>query len=370
MSQLAIYRKYRPAAFADVIGQDQTVKILREASRQNRFSHAYIFAGPRGSGKTTLARLVAKSANCQKKKDGEPCNACVSCEEINAGKSLDLVEIDGASTRGIDDVREVRENARFAAASGQHKIFIIDEAHMLTTPAFNALLKTLEEPASHIIFILATTEIEKIPVTIRSRSQQFFFKKIGIKEIIGKLNVIAKTEKIKIDGEAMNLIATAAEGSFRDAESLLNQLLVIGDKNIELKEVEEMIGRIGFARLAACAELILARESAQGGSASGGKILQEINLIYDGGYNISQFTKDLIQHLRRAAVLKYNPEIKNLLAKEMSVEHLALLENHSKLFQEAHLKVLKGLMTAYGQMRYSQFPLINLEVALIESLKK
>lgn len=362
MSQLAIYRKYRPSTFADVIGQEQTVKILREASRQNRFSHAYIFAGPRGSGKTTLARLVAKSANCQKKKDGEACNKCSSCEEINAGKSLDLVEIDGASNRGIDEIREVRENARFAAASGQNKIFIIDEAHMLTPAAFNALLKTLEEPAANIIFILATTEIEKIPVTIRSRSQQFFFKKISVKEIIGKLETIAKTEKIKIDAEAVNLIATAAEGSFRDAESLLNQLLVIGDKKIELEEVENMIGRIGFAKLAACAELILKNTTE--------KILQEINLIYDGGYNISQFTKDLIQHLRRAAVLKYNPEIKTLLTKEMSVEHLALLENHSKLFQEAHLKVLKSLMVAYGQMRYSQFPIINLEVALIESLKK
>ncbi len=362
MSQLAIYRKYRPAAFANVIGQDQTVKILREASRQDRFSHAYIFAGPRGSGKTTMARLVAKSANCQNKKDGEPCNACSSCSEINGGTSLDLVEIDGASNRGIDEIHEVRENARFAAVSGQHKIFIIDEAHMLTPAAFNALLKTLEEPPAHVIFILATTEIEKIPVTIRSRSQQFFFKKISVIEIIGKLKTIAKAEKIKIDPEAMSLIATAAEGSFRDAESLLNQLLVIGDKNIELQEVEGMIGQIGFAKLSTLGEMILKNETE--------KILQEINLVHDGGYNIVQFTKDLIQYLRRAAVIRYNPEIKELLAKEMSAEHLAILENHAQLFQEAHLKVLKNLMTAYGQMRYSQFPIINLEVALIESLRK
>lgn len=362
MNYLSIYRKYRPLVFAEVLGQEAIVKILKEASRQNRFAHAYIFAGPRGTGKTTLARLIAKSANCEnKKEDGEPCNLCLSCSEINEGKSLDIVEIDGASNRGIDEIRNLKENVRFSPLSGRYKIFIIDEVHMLTKDAFNALLKTLEEPPSYVIFILATTEIERIPATIRSRAQQFYFKQASLTQIVEKIRTIAEKEKIKISNEALNLIAVSAEGSFRDAESLLDQLLILGDRDIVLKDVEDLIGRIGFDRLVKFAEMIFKNDL--------NGVLEELNQIHDGGYNIIQFTKDLIHYFRRTAVLKFDPKMANLLKKELSEDYLAIIIEHSRLFKETHLKFLKDLLNAYSQMRYSQFPIIPLEIALVENLK-
>ena len=222
---LAIYRKYRPATFESLLGQDLTVKILKEAAREDRLAHAYLLAGPRGTGKTTSARLIAKIANCETrandgnfKKKGEPCNKCGPCNEINEGRGLDVIEIDAASNRGIDEIRNLKESVRVSPASFRRKVFIIDEAHMLTKDAFNALLKTLEEPPPYVIIILATTEPDKIPATISSRTQQFYFKRALVNQIVGKLEEIAKKEKIQVSNEALELIAASAEGSFRDAE--------------------------------------------------------------------------------------------------------------------------------------------------------
>lgn len=359
---IAIYRKYRPSTFDEIIGQETVVRVLKEAARQNRFAHAYIFAGPRGTGKTTAARLIAKIANCAAVKNGEPCNNCSSCRSIDDGLNLDVIEIDAASNRGIDEIRNLKENVRVSPAAAKFKVFIIDEAHMLTKEAFNALLKTLEEPPANVIFILATTEIEKIPATIRSRTQQFYFRRVALRQIVDKLQKIIKEEKIKIDPEALDLIASSAEGSFRDAESLLDQLYSFKGNEIKLKDVEQTLGKISFDRLAEFAGFLLAGKLDQ--------VLESLSSINDGGANLSQFNKDLIQYLRRAAVLKFNPPMESLFQNELTRDHLNMLVAHAKIFKETHLELIKNLIAAYGQMRYSQFPIIPLEISIIESLKQ
>ncbi|HXF44327.1 MAG TPA: DNA polymerase III subunit gamma/tau [Candidatus Paceibacterota bacterium] len=366
---LAIYRKYRPTTFDDVIGQELTVSTLKEAARRDRIAHAYLLSGPRGTGKTTTARLIAKIANCEKReKDssfrskGEPCNECTSCRDINSGRAMDVVEIDAASNRGIDDVRGLKEIIATVPGFLKHKVFIIDEAHMLTKEAFNALLKTLEEPPPYVILILATTEAEKIPATISSRTQQFYFKRVPLDKIAGKLESIAKEENIKISNEAIELIASSAEGSFRDAESLLDQLSSFGDAEISLDDVEKALGKIGFDKLSEIADYLLR-----------GKIdesLGAISAIEDGGFNLSQLVKDLIQYLRRAAVLKYSPEMKADFERELMSEHLEKLVGHARIFGDNHIELIKALIRAYNEMRYSEFPIIPLEVAVVESLKK
>ena len=365
---LAIYRKYRPLSFSDLLGQETIVKILREAAKQDRLSHAYLLSGPRGTGKTTTARLIAKIANCEKRRTdpkvrakGEPCNECRACEAIDKGRSLDVVEIDAASNRGIDEIRNLKENVRVSPTELSHKVFIIDEAHMLTKEAFNALLKTLEEPPQYVIMILATTEVEKIPATIASRSQQLHFKRIAILQIAEKLARIAEKENVTMSKEALDLIASSGEGSFRDAESLLDQLISFGKTSVALEDVEKLVGKVGFGKISELAGFLL-EKNIDGA-------LHAISEIQEGGYNIAQVAKDLIQYIRRTAVLKYSPEIKDMFLRELTDDHLKILIRHSELFQEEHIGLLKLLIEAYGNMRYSQFPIIPLEVAVIEGLK-
>lgn len=366
---LAIYRKYRPQIFEDLLGQEIISRILKNAASQNKFSHAYLFSGPRGCGKTTAARLIAKSANCQtRQKDsvfaqsGEPCNQCLACLEIDRGAALDVLEIDAASNRGIDEIRDLKENARVAPVSFNKKIFIIDEAHQLTKEAFNALLKILEEPPEHIIFILATTEFEKIPATIASRSQQFHFQRVSLPQIKNKLEKIAGKEQWSVSDEALELIAASAEGSFRDAESLLDQAASFGYEKIGAEEIEKMLGKISVSKVAAFAELLLKNNFRQA--------LMKLAEINDGGYNLTQFAKDLIHYLRKVLVLKFEPNLEKIFREELTAEALANIKNHSQLAKPEHLELLKTLLKAYSQMRYSQFPIIPLEVALAESLRE
>lgn len=365
---IAIYRKYRPATFEELVGQDLTVRILNEAAKTGNLAHAYLFAGPRGTGKTTTARLIAKIANCETratdekfKAKGEPCNRCVACHGIDEGRYLDVIEIDAASNRGIDDIRDLKENLRSAPSMGRFKVIIFDEAHQLSKDAWNALLKTLEEPPAQVILILATTEVEKVPPTITSRTQVFHFRSVTRDEIAAKLATVAKAEGVKASEEALDLIAVAAEGSFRDAESLFDQLITFRGKELAVEDVEKMIGKVAFVKLGAFVELLL-KENVD-------KALAQVEEIQDGGYSLLQFTKDVIQYLRRVAVLSYQPAMEKKFAAELTDEHLKTLVSHAKLFKPEHLELLKTFIRAYSQMRYSQFPLIPLEVAVIEGMK-
>lgn len=366
---LAIYRKYRPKTFEDVLGQESVTEILKNAASLNRLAHAYLFYGPRGCGKTTTARLIAKVANCETRqkdetfrKKGEPCNKCRVCKEVDEGHALDIIEIDAASNRGIDEIRNLKEGINLSPTSYQYKVFIIDEAHQLTKEAFNALLKTLEEPPAHAILILATTQFEKIPATITSRTQRFHFKRVSLVTIVEKLEKIVKAEKIEISKQAIELIAATAEGSFRDAESLLDQIASLKEK-IDLQSVEEIIGQVGFLKTAELAELLIKKDLS--------KSLGYISEINEGGYNLVQFNKDLIHYLRRVLSLKLNPQIETMFKKEITDSELETIKKHSKIAEDQQLiKLIKSLIEAYTEMRYSPFTVVPLEVAIIENLNK
>ncbi|MDD5547489.1 MAG: DNA polymerase III subunit gamma/tau [Candidatus Pacebacteria bacterium] len=365
---LAIYRKYRPKTLGELLGQEHVVEILKNGAAQGKFAHAYLFYGPKGSGKTTAARLLAKLANCETRQNdktfrekGEPCNKCSACSQIDTGQALDVVEIDAASNRGIDEIRNLKEGIKLSPSFLHYKIFIIDEIHMLTRDAFNALLKTLEEPPAHAILIMATTEYEKIPATISSRAQRFHFQKLSLIKILEKLNRVIKEEKIKISPEALELIASLAEGSLRDAESLLDQIASL-DQDINIKDVENIAGKIGHKKTSAMAEYLI-KNNLPGA-------LNYLNEIDRGGSNLVELNKDLIHYLRRALTLKMNPQMEELYKKELIKDELTALKNHSVLINDQKIiSIIKSLIRAYGEMRYSPFPIAPLEVAIIENLK-
>ncbi|MBI3589705.1 MAG: DNA polymerase III subunit gamma/tau [Candidatus Liptonbacteria bacterium] len=365
---LALYRKYRPKKLEDLIGQETTVQILKNAAKSDRLGHAYLFYGPRGTGKTSTARLIAKLLNCEKRLSdekfrllGEPCGECSHCKEIDMNFSFDVVEIDAASNRGIDEIRNLKENIQTSPVKGDYKVYIIDEVHMLTGPAWNALLKTLEEPPAHAVFVLATTEYEKIPATVSSRAQRFVFKKASKVKIIEKIKMIAGLEKIAIEDAALELIAAIGDGSFRDAESLLDQLSSSGEK-ITLEVVEQLTGRTGLKKVSELSELILKKDAA--GALS---FLAEMS---EEGVNLTQLAKDLIHYLRKILSLKTNPGLERFFSSELTKEEIEHLKKLSALADtERQIKFLKSLILAYTEIRYSPFPIVPLEVAIIENLQ-
>ena len=332
-------------------------------------AHAYLFYGPRGSGKTTTARIIAKIANCEtRQKDeefqklGEPCNECRPCKEIDSGRGLDVIEIDAASNRGIDEIRELKEGIKFSPSSYRFKVFIVDEAHQLTKEAFNALLKTLEEPPEHAIFILATTEFEKMPLTITSRTQRFQFRRLPLSIISGKLKEIARRENIKAEESAVELIAGAAEGSLRDAESLLDQIASLRE-NIKVEDIERIIGRIGFSKIVAFADFLIQKDLKAA--------LNYTSKLNEDGYNLVQFNKDLIIYLRRVLALKFSPPLERNYLRELTDGEVMAIKDHSAAINpEEAIKLIRSLLRAYTEMRYSPFPLVPLEVAVIENLKQ
>lgn len=367
--RLALYRKYRPKSFEDILGQEDNVLILKNAAIQNKIAHAYIFYGSRGTGKTTTARILAKVLNCEKRwqdekfqKLGIPCNKCGSCISIDNNSSMDVVEIDAASNRGIDEIRNLKENIVIRPPGGKFKIYIIDEVHMLTGPAFNALLKTLEEPPEHVVFVLATTEYEKLPPTITSRAQRFLFKKLPTLKILEKLKDIVKKEKINIDDDALELVAISGEGSVRDAESILDQLSSVPQK-ITLEVVEKLIGRVSLKIVADFLNLILKNNI--------GGAINYIRKLDEEGYNVAQFTKDLIHYLRRVLSLKFNPELIEIFKNDFTDEELKKIKEFSlQIDAQKFIPFIKSLIRAYSEIRYSPFSFIPLEIAIIEFLEK
>ncbi len=362
-----IYRKYRPQAFADVVGQEHVVRTLQNAIASGRIGHAYLFSGPRGTGKTTIARILAKAVNCESldaardKLKGESCNRCESCLEFTKGAALDLVEIDAASNRGIDEIRELRDGVRFSPARARYKVYIIDEAHQLTKEAFNALLKTLEEPPAHAMFVLATTEVERMPATILSRVQRFDFRKFSIPQITQRLAQLAKAEKVAIEPAALTVLASCAEGSLRDAESLLEQVIAFSENPITLASAESILGRVNIAAMNPFVDALANRNAAAA--------IEHLHKLSDDGINLHEFTKGLIQHLRRAMVASASPALKPVLARALTDAESAALNAHVAMFSTAELaRLIDRFARAENEFRRAQLPLLPLELAVVQLL--
>src|SRR5262245_26243260 len=296
MKYQVIARKFRPQVFEGVVGQQPIVQTLKNAIQLSRIGHAYLFSGPRGVGKTTTARLLAKGLNCVEGPTVTPCNKCPSCLEIALGQSLDVLEIDAASNTGVDNIRELRENARYAPSRDRYKIFIIDEVHMLSTSAFNALLKILEEPPSHVIFIMATTERHKLPATILSRCQQFVFRTIAPAEIQAHLKKIVEREGARIDDSGLSYIVKASEGSMRDAQSLLDQIISFGGQDLAGEDVRDVLGFIPNEILDRTLDSIAESDSKE--------LIETVGIVVDQGLSLQQYARELIARMRDLLMVK------------------------------------------------------------------
>ena len=362
MTNLVLYRKYRPQTFGEVIGQEHVVQTLTNSIKGNNISHAYLFSGPRGSGKTTIARLFAKAINCENRKEGqfEPCDKCSSCLEIMGAKSMDLIEIDAASHRGVDDIRELREGIKFAPVKSKYKIFIIDECHQLSKDAANALLKTLEEPPAHAVFLLATTESHKMIPTILSRCQKFDFKRLQVPEIIKKLEFISKRENVKFDDSALSLIALNSRGSFRDAESLLDECLSFsgGKGLIKTEDIKELLGIVEVGEISKFVDCLISKNTKDA--------ILFLNSITDNGVDLQEFTKTLVFYLRQQLLLKINPNFLNLHNSGLSSQELEKMKVQTAgLAQKDLQNMLEFFIDAENKIKYSAIAQLPLELAII-----
>jgi DNA polymerase III subunit gamma/tau len=357
-----LYRKYRPKNFSEIIGQVHIVQTLTNAVKKNRVGQAYLFTGPRGTGKTSIARILARTVNCDNLKNAITCEKCEACRLISENKTLDIIEIDAASNTGVDNIRELRETVALPPTILKYKIYIIDEVHMLSGGAFNALLKTLEEPPAHVIFILATTEIHKVPQTIISRCQRFDFVRLPIKNIVEKLSLIAKSEKIKIDADSLEMIAISAEGSFRDAESLLEQIIAFEDKEITVGKVEEILGTTDKKSASELAEMITEKNASDA--------IEKINTLMNDGYDLAIFNKSLINYFRQLMLLKINEKLSGFFTYEMTGEQI---ENMKKLAHKAELadiiSTINLLLEAQGKISSFMLPQLPLEIAVIKATR-
>jgi DNA polymerase-3 subunit gamma/tau len=344
------------------VGQEHVVTTLTNSIKGNNISHAYLFSGPRGSGKTTIARLFAKAINCEKPDGGfEPCNKCSSCLEIMGSRSMDLIEIDAASHTGVDDVRQLIEGIKFAPVKSKYKVFIIDECHQLSKSAANALLKTLEEPPSHAVFLLATTESHKMIPTILSRCQKFDFKRLQVPEIIKKLEFISKKENVKFDDSALSLIALNSRGSFRDAESLLDQCMSFSGENglIKTQDIKELLGIVEVGQVAQFVDFLVFKNTKDA--------ISNINLLCDNGVDLQEFAKTLVFYLRQALLLKINPGFLNLQNSGLSAEELEKMKTQTVNLSQKDLQdMLELFIAAENKIKYSAVTQLPLELAIID----
>ena len=347
----ALYRKYRSQTFGQLVGQQVVATTLRQAVEQGKISHAYLFSGPRGTGKTSVAKVFAKAMNCPNQKDGEPCNNCYICQAITEGSLEDVIEIDAASNNGVDEIRDIRDKSTYAPSLAKHKVYIIDEVHMLSTGAFNALLKTLEEPTENVVFILATTELHKIPATILSRVQRFEFKSIKTQDIIGHIEWILEQEGIDFEQEGVQIIARRAEGGMRDALSILDQALSLTQENRLTTDIaEEITGSISLGALDAYVAALIAHDAVGA--------LDNLNLIFDSGKNMARFVTDLLQYLRDLIIVKTGGE--NHHASELFLENLKTPQNTLFAMIEMATKSLADIKNSLQPKIYTEMMTIRL----------
>ena len=354
MGYLVTARKWRPQVFDDVVGQEHITETLKNAIKNNRIAHAYLFTGPRGVGKTTTARIYAKVLNCENPKNAEPCNECSMCKEIQTSQSMDIIEIDGASNRGIDEIRTLRESVKYAPTRGKYKVYIIDEVHMLTKESFNAFLKTLEEPPEHTIFIFATTDVHKVPLTIISRCQRFDFRRIQVHTIKETIEKIAAAEKVKIDDKTLTIIAKKSDGALRDAESYFDQIVSFCGEKIDSQTVAQMLNLIGDEIYFRISNAMLNKEFKT--------VFDVTNKIYENGWDFIDFIEGLTEHFRNIMTIILTGQASLIETAEVYKEqYLNYIDKFSK---GDLLRALDFLGKVQQELRFSQNHKLKIEIAL------
>jgi DNA polymerase-3 subunit gamma/tau len=354
MSYIVTARKWRPKKFSDVVGQEHITATLKNALKNNRIAHAYLFTGPRGVGKTTTARILAKTLNCLNPKDNEPCNECEMCLSIQNSQSLDIIEIDGASNRGIDEIRTLRESVRYAPTKGKYKVYIIDEVHMLTKESFNAFLKTLEEPPSHTIFIFATTDAHKVPLTIISRCQRFDFRRIQLDTIKSLLKQIAEAENIQIDDKSLTTIAKKSDGALRDAESYFDQVVSFCGNKIDSKTVAQMLNLVDDEVYFDISDAVISKDFKS--------VFNVTKKIYENGWDFVDFINGLIEHFRNVMTVVITE--KTDLVEIAEIYRIRYIEYLGKFSEGDLLRLLNYLNKVQQELRYTQNQKLKVEIAL------